>query len=100
MRTPILSMFIFTGAFFLAASMSASADESQVKLAHDADMPLVMSRCAACHSVDYIQMNAPFMKRAGWEAEVKKMVKVYGAPVADEDAAKIIDYLTRHYGVE
>jgi hypothetical protein len=28
------------------------------------------------------------------------MVKVYGAPVADEDAARIVAYLTRHYGVE
>ena len=84
----------------LALSPLSVANEGHLKLAADADTPLVMTRCAVCHSVDYIQMNAPFLKRAGWEAEVKKMIKVYGAPVADDDAARIVDYLTRHYGVE
>ena len=44
-------------------------------------------------------MNSRFVKRAGWEAEVKKMVSVMGAPVSDADAAKLVDYLTREYGV-
>ena len=35
----------------------------------------------------------------GWEAEVKKMVSVMGAPVSEVDAAKLVDYLTREYGV-
>jgi hypothetical protein len=84
----------------IALSPLGQADESHLKLTADPDTTLVMANCAVCHSVDYIQMNAPFLKRAGWEAEVKKMVKVYGAPVADEDAARIVAYLTRHYGVE
>jgi hypothetical protein len=88
------------GLLSLTLSPLSVANESQLKLAADADTTLVMAHCAACHSVDYIQMNAPFLKRAGWEAEVKKMIKVYGAPVADHDAARIVDYLTRHYGVE
>jgi cytochrome c553 len=88
----------------LSASITGAgityASEGQLKLASDADATLVMARCAVCHSVDYIQMNAPFMKRATWEAEVKKMIKAYGAPVADDEANRIVDYLTRHYGVE
>ena len=84
----------------LAGSCGAYASEGQLKLAADADTPLVMARCAVCHSVDYIQMNSTFMKRATWEAEVKKMIKAYGAPVADEEAGRIVDYLVRHYGVE
>ncbi len=93
-------MFIGASLFGLALSSLSLGNEAHLKLAADADTGLVMARCAICHSVDYIQMNAPFLKRAGWEAEVKKMIKTYGAPVGDDDAAKIIDYLTRHYGVE
>ena len=55
-------------------------------------------RCAACHSQDYIPMNSPFLDRKGWEAEVNKMVKAYGAPMEPGEAEKIIDYLATNYG--
>jgi hypothetical protein len=29
---------------------------------------------------------------------VNKMIKVMGAPISPEDAAKIVDYLTEQYG--
>jgi hypothetical protein len=45
-------------------------------------------------------MNAPFMKRAAWEAEVRKMIKVMGAPIAEEKVQPLVDYLTKNYGVE
>ena len=76
------------------------ADESKVALSPDTDTALVMARCSICHSADYIQMNGGFLKRANWEAEVKKMTKAFGAPVNDEEAGKIVDYLVRQYGVE
>jgi mono/diheme cytochrome c family protein len=86
----------------LAASVpvspAAAGDELQIKLAADPARDLVRSRCAACHSLDYIPMNAPFLPRAGWEAEVRKMIKVMGAPATDAEAATITDYLTAHYG--
>lgn len=47
---------------------------------------------------DYIQMNSPFMDRKVWGAEVTKMIKVFGAPVSDEDAKTIIEYLTKDHG--
>ena len=78
----------------------AAADEANLKLASDPAAVTVNARCSGCHSVDYIQMNAGFLKRDGWEAEVKKMIKVMGAPVPEGDVATIVDYLTRHYGVQ
>jgi cytochrome c553 len=75
-----------------------SADESSLRLSAGHDQTLVLARCSICHSVDYIQMNAPFLKRPQWEAEVKKMIKAYGAPVAEDEVAKITDYLMEHYG--
>lgn len=77
---------------------AAAADESQIKLPAGPARDLVRARCSICHSLDYIQMNAPFLSRAAWEAEVRKMIKVMGAPVADTEVATITDYLTTHYG--
>ena len=55
------------------------------------------ANCAACHSLDYIQMNSPFLSAAVWDAEVGKMIKAFGAPIDDADAAVIKDYLKQNY---
>ena len=53
--------------------------------------------CSICHSTDYITMQ-PSASRAQWTAAVNKMIKVFGAPVPDEDARVIISYLSSNYG--
>jgi hypothetical protein len=40
----------------------------------------------------------PKMSKAQWSATVTKMIKVFGAPVPQEDADKIIGYLSTAYG--
>jgi hypothetical protein len=82
------------------SSRVANADESAVTLKDEPDAAFVAGKCSICHSVDYIQMNSPFMKRAAWEAEVRKMVKVMGAPLEEADFARVVDYLTKQYGSE
>jgi cytochrome c5 len=52
--------------------------------------------CAICHSLDYITMQ-PRLTRAQWTATVNKMIKL-GAPINENDAQKIIGYLTTQYG--
>ena len=59
---------------------------------------MVEENCGACHSLDYIPMNSPFLSNDQWAAEVKKMRTAFGAPIEDQDAAAILDYLTTHYG--
>ena len=76
----------------------AMADESAVQLKDGPGRQLVEANCVMCHSLDYIQMNSPFLDRKGWEASVAKMVKVMGAPVSEADAKAIVDYLAGHYG--
>ena len=58
----------------------------------------MQGNCGACHSLDYIQMNSPFLNAAGWNAEVTKMIKAMGAPISDADAKAIADYLAKNYG--
>jgi len=53
--------------------------------------------CTACHSADYITTQPRGKGKAFWQGEVRKMVKVYGAPIDDKDAAVIADYLAATY---
>lgn len=76
----------------------AQAGEDAIELKDAPGRALVEANCVACHSLDYIQMNSPFLDRKGWEASVNKMIKVMGAPVKEEDARAIVDYLSTVYG--
>src|SRR5579883_1655541 len=78
--------------------MAVCGGESELSLADAPELPLVRARCSICHSVDYLPMNAPFLDRAAWEAEVRKMMKVMGAPVEESEVGAIVDYLSAHYG--
>ena len=53
--------------------------------------------CASCHSVDYINTQPPRSGKEFWEAEVKKMIKSYHAPISEADAKTIADYLAKTY---
>jgi len=63
------------------------------------DVAIVQNNCTACHSADYIQTQprAQKSKRDFWQAEVTKMIKVYGAPIDEGDVGKIVDYLAANY---
>jgi mono/diheme cytochrome c family protein len=101
MRSPS-PLWLGLGATLAASLLVARAigDESRVHLAVAPGSDLVQARCAICHSLDYIPMNSPFLTRTAWEAEVRKMIKVMGAPVAEPEVAPIVDYLSAHYGAE
>jgi mono/diheme cytochrome c family protein len=75
----------------------AVAEEKPIELKKAPGLDKVETNCAACHSLDYIQMNSPFPSAAVWDAEVTKMIKAYGAPIEDADAAAIKDYLKQNY---
>jgi mono/diheme cytochrome c family protein len=89
----------FFVAALLCAPLAANAEptEQSLQLAPGAAKDLAVSRCVICHSVDYIEMVAPVMNRATWEKTIRKMVDVFGAPVTDDEARQILDYLSEHY---
>jgi sulfite dehydrogenase (cytochrome) subunit B len=55
--------------------------------------------CRTCHSADYIttQPRGAGFGREFWQAEVTKMIRVYGAPITESDAKIIVDYLSAAY---
>jgi cytochrome c5 len=80
----------------LCASPVGAGEES-IQLQDAPGRELVVARCSVCHSVDYVQMNAPVLDRAGWQKSVRKMIDQFGAPIGEDDANQIIEYLATHY---
>ena len=64
-------------AALLAAAMAvpAGAEEQPVQLKDAPGLDKVEANCAACHSLDYVQMNSPFPSAKVWDATVTKMIK-------------------------
>lgn len=87
-----------TGLGLVLPTVALAAGEDQIRLKDGPGRELVEANCATCHSLDYIQMNSPFLDRKGWEATLGKMVNAMGAPIPKEEVPKIVDYLTRYYG--
>ena len=88
-----------------AGVMAASAAPVDYKLPEETaalkpgpNLDVAQNNCTACHSPDYIKTQ-PIMKskKDFWQAEVTKMIKVYGAPIEDADVPKIVEYLSTAY---
>ncbi|HEY6994935.1 MAG TPA: cytochrome c [Xanthobacteraceae bacterium] len=92
MRAIVFAMFA------ALIALPAAADEKPVTLKQAPGLDKVERNCAACHSLDYIQMNSPFPSAAVWDATVTKMIKAFGAPIDDADAKTIAEYLKKNYG--
>ena len=86
------------GLFAALLTTPVLAQEKPVDLKKAPGLDMVENYCAACHSLDYIQMNSPFPSPALWDAEVTKMIKAFGAPISEADAKTIADYLKKNYG--
>jgi hypothetical protein len=63
------------------------------------NLEVVKANCTGCHSTDYVNTQPRNLKskKDFWQAEVTKMIKVYGAPIEDADIPKIVEYLTATY---
>jgi mono/diheme cytochrome c family protein len=63
------------------------------------NLDVVQANCTGCHSADYIetQPRGEKSKKDFWQAEVTKMIKVYGAPIDPADVSRIVDYLAASY---
>jgi sulfite dehydrogenase (cytochrome) subunit B len=93
LRLPLLAVVLAA-----ALPFGAHADEVPVTLKDAPGHDVVEGFCGACHSLDYIQMNSPFPSAALWDAEVKKMINAFGAPIPPTDAKTITEYLIKNYG--
>lgn len=92
-----MKLFLIAAAV-IALALPALAEEQPIELKAGPGLEAVQGNCGSCHSLDYIKMNSPFLSPTVWQAEVTKMIKTFGAPITDEDAKTILDYLVKNYG--
>jgi hypothetical protein len=59
----------------------------------------INNNCLACHSAGMV-LSQPVLSKSAWQAEVTKMINTYKAPVPEEDAAAIVDYLAHMKAAE
>lgn len=78
-------------------AMPAMAQQAPVKLKPGAGLDAVTASCAICHTLNYIRMNSPFLTPDAWKAEVTKMRQAFGAPIDDDTATQIMNYLDTNY---
>jgi len=90
--------WMFVAAVTAIAATAAQPAEKPIDLKQGAGRDKVIARCGACHSLDYIPMNAGFLDAAGWSVEVAKMINAFGAPVDQANAKAIAEYLGTNYG--
>ena len=100
MRAARLTLGLTAGALPVLAASGAlwaagAAEITELKEAPGRD--LTVGRCSICHSVEYIPGNVPAMNRAAWQKSIQKMRERFGAPVSDDEARQILDYLDANY---
>ncbi len=88
--------FVFLGVA-IAEPVTYDLPEETAVLKPGPGVEAAQNNCLACHSADYIQTQPPKRGKAFWDAEVTKMIKVYGAPINEADAKTIADYLAQTY---
>jgi sulfite dehydrogenase len=98
-----IRFLVVAAAFASVATLPAFAlkielppETARLKAAPGSD--LATAQCTTCHSADYVITQPPGKPMAFWKAEVEKMKKVYGAPIADDQIEPLAQYLTRAYG--
>ena len=78
--------------------LAGSALHAEPEAAPGPGRELFVARCTICHSIDYVEMHARFGSRQVWETAINKMRNAFKAPLTDEEARQILDYLERRYG--
>jgi sulfite dehydrogenase (cytochrome) subunit B len=84
-------------AFSVEKKIQLPPDHPFGKLALGPGSELTEKKCGLCHSTDYI-VRQPRGDLKRWQGVVTKMIKVYGAPIDEQEAKTMADYLASAYG--
>jgi mono/diheme cytochrome c family protein len=95
-RILLVAALCFAGAAD-AASYSPPAETATLKPSAHPGYAVAQDHCLACHSADYVRMQPPGKPKLFWETEVAKMILVYKAAIAEDDAKAISSYLAETY---
>ena len=96
-RSLLVVAFLVPAAMAYAEPLPYELPDETAEFKPGPGIEAAQNNCTACHSADYILTQPPKMGHKFWEAEVKKMKAVYGAPIEDSDIQAIADYLAATY---
>jgi mono/diheme cytochrome c family protein len=82
-------------AFFIIAVVSVCSAEKQTGQTLDTKV-LFEKKCSTCHGLD--KPKSKQKTQPEWADTVLRMKNKNGAPVNDEEAKSITDYLAKNYG--
>ncbi len=99
LRPAIIACCVLAAGAAIAKPLLYTPPAETASLAPGPDVDIVEANCSACHSVDYITTQPRHLADANafWSAEVGKMRHAYGFKTSDEDAAKMVKYLSETY---
>ncbi|MBI1245223.1 MAG: cytochrome c [Alphaproteobacteria bacterium] len=92
-----LMLAVATGASAAPFKYDLPAETAKLRPATGPGFDAAQNNCLSCHSPDYLAMQPPKLGRAFWTAEVAKMVNVFKAKIAPDDAKLIAEYLDANY---
>lgn len=96
--TYIVAWGIMFGGILRATALDIQLPAETGTFKQDIGAEIANGQCLTCHSVEYVMIQPP-MQRAFWKAEVQKMQQKYAAQIPDDQLEKVVDYLTKNYGV-
>lgn len=102
--TRSLAILLGAGSFVLNIATAAQPvtidlpiGDTPAELSDD-DAEVVVNNCSSCHSLDYITTQPRGKGAQFWKDSVTKMINVYKAPIAPEDADAVAGVLARKLG--
>jgi hypothetical protein len=110
-RFPVLAIGMMVLSFWILGGLVAAQKNPgdtvrsitlpgiNIELRAGAGKDKTVLHCSICHSLDYIT-NQPGFPAERWAVIVQKMIRVYGAPLNEEETKVIVDYLGARYGPE
>ena len=95
MRVWPVATALILGSLPCGPAFAATGEMTQLKDGTGRD--LTVRRCIICHDLEYIPANAPAMNRGAWQKTIQKMRERFGAPITDDEARQILEYLDANY---
>ena len=89
---------LLTGALLCAIGWSTTtiAQTDEAKLPQGDGREILLTACTECHGLENV--TADRKTRSGWRDVVEEMAGL-GARVTDDDIKRVVDYLTRNFGI-
>jgi competence protein ComEA len=89
---------VLTGALLCSIGWSAAAiaQTDEAKLPQGDGREIILTACTQCHGLGNVTDDRK--TRSGWQDVVEEMAGL-GAMVNDDDIKKVVNYLTRYFGI-